>query len=152
MKTTRNLWPLGIFTAFGLFFAGMASVVVIAATHRDHLVNANYYEQELKFQGQIDSAARTQKSGATIAWDAGSGSIIIALPAAQLAQKFSGTIELYRPSEPRLDREFQLEPKADGTQTLDVSKLASGLWLVRAKWNAGGGKFFLEQKITVAGK
>ena len=149
MTTTRNLWPLGIFTAFGLFFAGMASVVVIAATHRDHLVNDNYYEQELKFQGRIDSAARTQKSGATIAWDAANNSVVIALPAAQLAQKFSGTIELYRPSEPKLDREFQLEPKADGTQTLDVSKLASGLWLVRAKWNAAGEDYFLEQKIKI---
>ena len=149
MKTTRNFWPLGIFTAFGLFFAGMASVVAIAATHCDHLVNDNYYEQELKFQSQIDSAERTQKSGATIAWDASSGSIIIALPVAQLVQKFSGTIELYRPSEPKLDREFQLEPKADGTQTLDVSKLASGLWLARVKWNAGGETYFLEQKIKI---
>ena len=58
MKTNRNLWPLGIFVTFGLFFAGMTGVVVIAATHRDSLVNGNYYEQELKFQGQIDAAAR----------------------------------------------------------------------------------------------
>ena len=77
------------------------------------------------------------------------GPLMLALPAAQLAQKFSGTIELYRPSEPKLDREFQLEPKADGTQTLDVSKLASGLWLVRAKWNAAGEDYFLEQKIKI---
>ena len=149
MKTTRNFWPLGIFTAFGLFFVGMASVVVIAATHRDHLVNDNYYEQELKFQSQIDSSARTQKSGATIAYDAGSSSVVIALPVAQLAQKFSGVINLYRPAEPKLDREFQLEPKADGTQTLDVSKLTPGLWLVRAKWNAAGETYFLEQKIKI---
>ena len=67
MKTTRNLWPLGIFVAFGLFFAGMATVVVIASTHREHLVSANYYEQELKFQRRIDSAERAQKSGAAIA-------------------------------------------------------------------------------------
>jgi hypothetical protein len=152
MKTTRNFWPLGIFTAFGLFFVGMASVVVIAATHRDHLVNDNYYEQELKFQSQIDNAARTQKSGATIAYDDANRSIVLSLPVAQLAQKFSGVINLYRPAEPKLDREFLLEPRADGKQTLNVSQLASGLWLVRAKWNAGGETYFLEQKITIAGK
>lgn len=149
METTRNLWPLGIFTAFGLFFAGMASVVVIAATHRDHLVSDNYYEQELKFQNQIDSAARTGKSGATIAFDAAKSSLFIALPAAQLAQKFSGTIELYRPSAAKLDCNFLLEPRPDGTQMLDVSQLAGGLWLVRVKWNAGGQDYFLEQKITI---
>ena len=152
MKTNRNLWPLGIFVTFGLFFAGMASVVVIAATHREHLVNENYYEQELKFQGQIDSVDRAQKSGATIAYDAGTGSVVIALPATQRAQKISGTIELYRPSDPKLDREFLLEPSADGTRTLNVSRLAAGLWSVRVKWVADGKNYFLEQKITVAGK
>lgn len=152
MKTNRNLWPLGIFVTFGLFFAGMASVVVIAATHRDHLVNDNYYEQELKYQDQIDSVARTQKSGAAIAYDASAGFVTVMLPAAQLAQQFSGTIQLYRPSESALDRTMPMTPKADGRQTLDVSKLAGGLWSVRARWTAGGENYFLEQKITVAGK
>ena len=152
MKTNRNLWPLGVILSFVLFFGGMASVVVIASTHRENLVNANYYEQELKFQGQIDSAERTRKSGANITYNAADRSLIIALPAAQIAQKCSGVINLYRPSDPKLDRGFQLEPRADGTQTLNVSELAAGLWLVRAKWSAGGENFFLEQKITVANK
>jgi hypothetical protein len=152
MKTDRNLWPLGVCVVFALFFLGMATFVVIAATHRDHLVSDNYYEQELKFQNQIDSAARTKQSGAAIGYDAASGSVLIALPAAQLTQKISGTIELYRPSEAKLDREFLLEPKADGSQTLNVSKLAAGLWLARVKWNVGGENYFLEQKITIAGK
>jgi len=149
MKTNRNLWPLGIFVTFGLFFIGMATVVVIAATHREHLVNANYYEQELKFQDQINSVDRTQKSGATIAYDSRTGELTLALPPAHLAQKFSGVIQLYRPSAPDLDREFLLEPKADGTQILNVSKLAAGLWVARAKWVAGGENYFLEQKITI---
>ena len=152
MNSTRNLWPFGIIAAFVLFFAGMATVVVIAATHREHLVNDNYYEQELKFQNQIDGGSRAKKSGASIVYDSASDSVVITLPAAQLAQKFSGTIELYRPAEPKLDREFLLEPKADGTQRLNVSKLAAGLWLVRVKWVAGGENYFLEQKINLAAK
>ena len=152
MKTTRNLWPFGIITAFALFFVGMASVVVIAATHREHLVSDSYYEQELNFQHQIDSADRAKKSGAGIAYDATKDSVVITLPVAQLAHKVSGTIELYRPSEPKLDREFLLEPKADGTQTLNISQLAGGLWSVRVKWVAGGENYFLEQKITFVGK
>jgi hypothetical protein len=152
MKTNRNLWPLGICVVFALFFIGMATVVVIAATHRDHLVSDNYYEQELKFQSQIDSAARTRQSGAAIHYDAAAGCVVIALPPAQLARKISGIIELYRPSEAKLDREFLLSPDAAGIQTLNVSKLAVGLWLARVQWNASGEDYFLEQKITIAGK
>jgi hypothetical protein len=150
MKT--NLWPFGIITAFVLFFCGIATVIVIAAAHHETLVSDNYYDQELTFQNQIDGAARAQKSGAAITSDATNGFVVITLPAAQLAAKLSGKIEFYRPSEPKLDREFLLEPRADGVQTLDVSRLAAGLWLVRVNWLAGGENYFLEQKITVAGK
>jgi nitrogen fixation protein FixH len=152
MTITRNLWPLGIFVTFGVFFAGMATVVVIAATHRDSLVSPNYYEQELKFQSRIDSASRAGKSGAGITCDSAHGNIVIALPATQLTQQLSGAIELYRPSDMKLDCEFLLAPKSDGRQTLDVSRLAAGLWLVRVKWTAGGEDYFLEQKINVTGK
>ena len=147
--TTRNLWPLGIIITFALFFIGMASVVLIAATHREHLVNDNYYEQELKYQSQIDGTARAQNSGATIRYAAADGKIIIMLPVVQLAQKFSGTVTLYRANDPKLDREFPLAPNTDGTQTLDASKIPAGPWSVRAAWLADDKNYFLEQKFTV---
>jgi len=152
MKTTRNPWPLAILFTFAIFFCGIATVIVIAATHRENLVSENYYEQEMKFQEQIDGAARAQSSGATLAYHAASGCVVLALPAAQLASQPSGTLSLYRPSSPKLDREFALEPRADGTQTLNVSEFAAGLWSVRARWVAGGKAYYLEQKITVTGK
>ena len=152
MKTNRNLWPLGIFITFGLFFAGMATVVGIASTHREDLVNQNYYEQELKYQEHIDGAGRAQAAGATIVGDAANGKIVVAVPPVQLAQKFSGTVTFYRANDPKLDREFALEPGADGTQAFDAAKLAAGPWQVRAAWTANGQGYFLEEKIVVASK
>ena len=152
MKSNRNLWPFGIIAAFGLFFIGMASVVVIASTHREHLVNPNYYEQELKFQGQIDATARARKAGANLLYDSAAGRVVFSLPAAQITQNFSGTMTLYRANAPELDREFLLQPRADGTQTFDVSKLAPGPWHFRAAWVADGNNYFLEEKIIVTGR
>ena len=152
MKITRNPWPFAIILTFVLFFCGIAAVITIAATHRESLVSPNYYESELKFQDQIDAAARAHQAGATLGSDSAGQQVVIALPAAQLAQKFSGSIEFYRPSAPELDRHCQLEPGTDGRQTLDVSKFAAGPWLVRVRWNAAGQDYFLEQKITIGGK
>ena len=151
MKPHRNLWPLGIFVTFGLFFTGMASVVIIAATHRENLVNNHYYEQELKFQKQIDAVARTQKSGATIDFDAGAGLVLVTLPPGAPLPQPDGLIEFYRPSAPELDHQVPLALSANGTQTLDVSKLAPGLWYVRVQWTGAGQPYYLEQKITVTG-
>ena len=150
MKTTRNFWPLGITLTFALFFCGMATVVVIATTHRDSLVSENYYEQELKYQEQINSAARAAQSGASVNYDSTAGRIIIALPAMSRAQKLNGQIELYRPSAAGLDRQFPLRPDAGGRQSLDTGSLAAGPWEVRVAWNAGGQDYFLTEKIVVA--
>jgi hypothetical protein len=75
--------------------------------------------------------------------------VTIAVPTSQLARKFSGTVELYNPIDPKADREFLMQPRADGTQAFDVSKLNAGSWTVRAKWSAVGETYFLEQKIKI---
>lgn len=153
MNASFNPWPYGIILFFVLLFCGLATVVVIAATHRESLVSENYYEQELKFQAQIDGAARAQKCGARLQLEteagARAGKLVVRLPAGQMARHCSGVIEFYRPSSPALDREFPLAPGADGSQTVDVSKLAAGLWQVRVRWTAGGEEYFLEQKIKL---
>ena len=66
-----------------------------------------------------------------------------------ISSKFSGTIEFYRPAAAEFDRTLPLTPTKDGTQTLDVSRFAAGLWLVRVRWNAGGQDYFLEKKVAI---
>ena len=71
MTTTRNLWPLGIIATFVVFIIGTASLIVMACSQRTDLVSADYYEKELKFQGQIDRVERTRRaaSQASVAYD-----------------------------------------------------------------------------------
>ena len=150
MKAKFNPWPYSIIGFFALLICALATIVVVAATHRDSMVSENYYEQEIQFQHQIDSAARAEQCGAAIRLDAAAGKLLVALPASQLAQKFSGTVVFYRPSAPEFDRTLPLTPASDGTQILDVSRFAAGRWQVRVRWNAGGQDYFLEKKMTIS--
>jgi nitrogen fixation protein FixH len=149
MKPGFNPWPYGIIAFFVLLLSGMATVVGIALTHRESMVSDSYYEKELVFQQQIDSTARAQQAGASIRMDAASGRLLLAVPAEQVAQAFSGAIELYRPSSPDLDRQLPFTPGADGVQTVDLTKLARGLWEVHVNWTAGGKQYYLEQKLAI---
>ena len=149
MKPTRNLWPYGIITAFVLFGIGMTTVVTIAIQHPETLVNENYYENEVQYQTQMDSAARAQKVGAALRYEPATRQMLIALPAAQLAQKLAGTVELYRPNAPDQDRTLALAPLADGTQTVNLAGYATGAWLLKVTWQANGQGYYLEQKIIV---
>jgi nitrogen fixation protein FixH len=147
MQTKFNPWPYGIIAFFGLLFCGIATALAIALTHRETMVNDNYYERELNFQQQIDSAVRAQKSGARIQLVA--GKLLVTVPAEQVTKTLSGAIRFYRPSSAEMDRECPFAPDASGSQTLDISKFAAGLWRVQFTWSAGGQDYFLEQKLTL---
>lgn len=149
MKPTRNLWPLGIIMTFVVFIGGTIGLVVMASTQHIDLVNANYYEQEIRYQSRIDSQTRAQHLGTTVTYDAAAKHIVISLPASHALKNPTGQIQLYRPSAAGLDREFKLEPATNGIQTLDTAGLLPGLWKIRLSWNVEGRDYFLDTKIVI---
>jgi hypothetical protein len=154
MPTSRNLWPLGIIVTFVLFFAGTVGLIVMAFSQKVDLVSADYYEQELKFQGRIDRVERTRSAAtqASVAYDAARQCITVSLPVEQARHEVSGRIELYRPSAAGLDRSVKLEPDANGVQRLDAAGMAPDLWKVRVSWTVEHQDYFLDQKVVVGSK
>ena len=154
MATSRNLWPLGIILTLVVFFAGTVGLVVMACSQRVDLVSPDYYERELKFQGQIDQVERTHRaaSQASVAYDAAGKCITVSLPADQAGREISGCIELYRPSAAGMDRAVKLAPDAKGVQRVDAADLAPGLWKVRVSWTFERQDYFLDQKVVVGAK
>jgi hypothetical protein len=153
-KPTRNLWPLGIITACAIFVSGTAGLIVMACSQRVDLVSKDYYEKELRFQGQIDRAERTRRVAgqASVTYDAARQCVTVSLPPGQVGGNVCGSIELYRPSAAGLDRVVKLQPDASGVQRLDASNLQPGLWKVRVSWTAEKQNYYLEQKVVVGAK
>ena len=154
MATTRNLWPLGIVLTLVVFVLGTVSLIVMACSQGTDLVSPDYYEKELRFQGQIDRVERTRNaaSQASVAYDAAGKCITVSLPTDQLRRGVTGHIELYRPSTAGMDRAIDLQPDPNGVQRLDAADLAPGLWKVRVSWTTGGQEYFLDQKVVVSSK
>jgi len=148
---SRNFWPYGIIAVFAVFIPATIGLIVMACSHKEELVSANYYEQEIKFQAQMERLARTQKLGpqAGVAYDAAAHSLSISLPTDHVRREATGRIELYRASAAGLDRQVKLQPDANGLQTLDTSELAPGAWKVRVSWKVGNEDFLIEQKVVL---
>ena len=154
MTTSRNLWPLGIILTLVFFFAGTVGLIVMACSQHVDLVRPDYYEQELKFQNQINQVERTHRtaSQAAVAYDVAGKCIVISLPPDQAPRELTGHIELYRPSAAGLDRTIKLAPDSKGEQRLDAAGLAPGLWKVRVSWTAEQQDYYLDQKVVVSSK
>jgi hypothetical protein len=154
MATSRNLWPLGIVLTLSVFIVSTVGLIVMACSQRTDLVTPDYYEREIKFQGQIDRVERTQRAAgqASVAYDPAAKCITVSLPANQAAREISGRIELYRPSAAGMDRSIKLAPDTNGVQRLDAAGLAPGLWKVRISWTVERQDYFLDEKVIVGSK
>ena len=105
IPTSRNLWPLGIVLAFVTFIIGTATLVVLACANKTDLVSADYYEQEIRYQGQLDRLKRAKQldQQISVSYNPGQKQITISLPP-ELPHTATGSIHLYRPSAAGLDQ------------------------------------------------
>ena len=149
MKSSkRSFWPWAIVLWFVIFGGAMAAWAVVATAHKIDLVHKNYYEDEIRFQQQLDRQNRAQLLRREIAITLEGGRLFVRLPASH-SPEATGRISFYRPSEAGLDREFPLALDAEGRQSIDVRSLRAGLWRIRAQWTASGQDYFVEQPIVL---
>jgi hypothetical protein len=150
-SNSRNPWPIAIVAVFIVFAMFIAIFIAWAMHQREDLVAVNYYENEVRYQQQLDRLNQTQPLAAQVAvsYDATQRSIVITLPVAQ-AREAAGRIHLYRPSDARLDRDVPLAVNAEGIQRLDARELRAGLWKVRVQWSANGKDYFFDRSLIMS--
>ncbi len=151
MKPSWNPWPWAIILSFVVFIGGTVGLVVMACAQKSDLVSPKYYEQELKFQTQLDRVNRAARLGAgvSIVYDPARQLITISVPANHSHRELSGKIEFYRPSAAGLDRHFPLMVDAGGKQSFAAGGLQPGLWQIRVSWTVDGQDYAMEQKLVI---
>jgi hypothetical protein len=152
LQTIRtNPWPYAIIGWFLLFGSGMAAWVVVAVRNDPELVRADYYEQEIAYQKQIDRLNRTAavQGKVSVSYESAQQQIALRLPAAHLGNKPVGSIRFYRPSNAKLDFEVPLALDGTGAQCIPTGKLQGGLWKVRVQWTSSGQEFFHDQSVVL---
>jgi hypothetical protein len=139
-------WGKGILVTIIAFVGFMVTLVVISVKQDDiHLVAENYYEKEIKYQDQIDrEKASVGLDREVLVYDAQRKSMILDLPVGA-----KGNLQLFRPSDARLDQEVNLNITDSGKTTIPLDKLKSGYWRVQLTWTEGGVDFYQEKKINL---
>ena len=152
LKQARwNPWPASIITFYALAIAGCVSYVIFCNMHPAELVAPDYYEQELRYQGQMERAQRANglSEQASIKYLVDRKLITISIPATHANGQTAGKVQLYRPSAAGLDQTFLLDVDTHGTQQIDARMLQPGLWTVKVTWAADGKDYFIDQKIRI---
>ncbi len=141
-------WGVLVPAFYILFVIVLVSFVVWSTFQRVELVDDNYYEQEIKYQNQVDKIQRTNNLSEKLELLSYDNAILIQFPANLKAQKLSGEILFFRPSESKLDFKVKLQPDSLNQFIIPTDKLKKGLWKLKIDWAAGDSAFYNEEIVV----
>ncbi|RMH69550.1 MAG: hypothetical protein D6675_12350 [Gemmatimonadetes bacterium] len=137
-----------LYTSFVLFLAGFA---IFSMFFPFDLVAKDYYEQDLKYQQQIDRIQRTRAlpGGLKCTYNPERDVILITYPAYLDQEQIRGEITLFRPANAAYDRTIPVDVNSEGTQRIDTTHLPKGLWRVKILWQAGEDEYYNEEVVVL---
>ena len=153
-KSPRNPWPIAIVAYFIVFILFTIAIVGYLSHQKMDLVRGDYYDDEIRYQEQLDRMNRTLdvQDQVAIAYDRTREAITITLPPAQAQHQTEGRIRLYRPSDETLDQDIKLALNPAGSQNVNAKNLRAGLWKVRVYWTVNGRDYYFGQSVVVGSK
>jgi hypothetical protein len=143
-------WGWKIFLVF-LGFVGFILFMVFSALNQEfHLVADNYYEKEIRYQGEIEMIrnARTLEEQVNIEYKPDNQTVVITYPGDQ-KDAIRGMISFFRPSDSQDDQVFTIDPDEKGMQSISVKSLRKGLWQVKINWTYGPTEYQEEKNLTL---
>jgi nitrogen fixation protein FixH len=144
-------WGTKIIIAFVCFIGVLFTLVYISMNQNISLVAENYYEEELAYEDQIqrikNSNALAQQIEFKLDRKAYEASFVYPSEIKGIFQK--GTIQFFRASDARLDKEFVMTPRTEGGQKIDMTGFRTGLWSIKMKWESKDKEYYKELSLVL---
>ena len=141
-------WGTGIVISLVLFAAMLVAYMIGSARNPPDLVTPNYYEEEIVYQNRIDFTANAKALG-ELELNLDNGLLNIVFPVGFNAASASGNIHFYKPNNANLDFDIPLKIDANNAQSVKVTKIVKGKWVVKVTMQAAGKNYYWENQITL---
>lgn len=143
-------WGKKIALVYLSFVAFMGFMVWKCLQQKDiNLVSEDYYQKEIAYQNNIDQMNNTNQLSKelTFNYKPDSQQIMLNFPKESIGS--TGEINFYRPSDAKMDFAVKLDIANVENQSIPVSSLDRGLWVVKVSWNKDGKGYYKEEKMTL---
>ncbi|MCH7409219.1 FixH family protein [Belliella sp. DSM 111904] len=139
-------WGKGIVIVIAAFVVFMIGLVTICMKQDDiHLVTQQYYEEEIKYQEQIDKISNAKSlEYKVLDYNAKLKALSLNVPESAI-----GTIHFFRPSDARLDSKLNFQEIKTEDGLVDLAMLMPGYWRVKVSWENEGVLYYDEIKIDI---
>jgi hypothetical protein len=141
-------WGYKIALVYILFVIGMLTLVYKCTQQKVDLVAENYYEQEVKFQGQYNSMINSNQVENTVVAEKEGATYRITMPEKFKDKTVAGSVVFFRPDNSKLDFNLALKP-INGQQEINLANLKQGAWRVKINWTSDAVSFYQEDKLYI---
>jgi len=150
MKIKIN-WGTGIVIAIISFMSFILYFVIKISIDTDvkhNLVTEKYYQQEIKFQQEIDARTNAARLKENILVEKVAEGLKIYFPTEFIPEKITGTISLYRPSNKKLDLKI---PISISENFLHIPKkhLVGGRWTLSVFWEYNNINYLYKEELNL---
>ena len=149
-KRRIHPWPLAIIMSLLVFMSGIVYAVTLMMGKEVPMVAENYYEEELRYQEQIDIEQRTLSTNRIpkLVRQEDGQTLLIQFSENSNIEMDAGTISFERPANPVHDFTVPVNPDATGKQLVSMGDAKPGLYLVRISWKEDGVDYYHEKKYS----
>lgn len=147
MKTN---WGTAIVIAFISFIAFIMYFVITMSTNNkfNHdLVTEDYYQQELKYQEDINKVENTRQLTENISWEQTKNGILLKFPKDLNINNIKGNVFLYRPSNKQLDFEMPIS-LSNHYLLIPDNRLLDGRWNIKIDWSYKNEAYMFKDKFN----
>jgi len=144
-------WPVGIAVIYLSFVFLLIAFVIFSRFQQVDLVTEDYYEQELKYQQQINRMNRAQALSEPVNWkhDTFNDRLLLEFPKEIDPIKVKGHILFFRPSDAKQDKLTALNLTSENTQIINTKNLSSGFWKLKIFWQVDNIEYYKEGNLVI---
>lgn len=142
-------WGYKILISYVVFAAGIITMAAISMSKNIDLVSDNYYEQEIKYQDQIDILENSRQLDENINVSLNDNVVRLMITDKEMFKNVKGEIYFYRTSNAKKDFKVEFDPDDSGMQNIPALNLETGLWKVKISLYEGENKYFTEKNIFI---
>ncbi len=142
-------WGNRVIIILVVFVLGIISMVYISMRQTNEVVDANYYEQEMKYQQVIDGKKNLHASGDSVTVRNDGAVIKISFPPATVTQLDSGSIQFMKLSDAKEDKTIPMGESKTELYQVPLSYLKKGWYKVRISWSNKASAYYHEQDFNI---
>ena len=140
-------WRIAVFLT--CFIGFILYMVVYSFSTTNDLVAADYYNQEIQYQTNIDAQKNALSFAKEVTLTSKTDNVEIQFPESFDINFTDGEISFYRPDNAKLDKKFSLQLSAGKTQLINKTEIAPGFYKVTIQFTDGEKIYLMNKEIWV---